>query len=57
MSRGREEEAHKILTKYHGEGNPEHFIVQIEMDEMRDAIKTSGSDKVSPQCQPVQWHH
>jgi len=46
MSRGREQEARQILTKYHGEGDPEHYIVQIQMDEMRDAITTSGSDKV-----------
>ena len=48
MSRGREEEALRIITKYHGEGDPESDIVRIEMDEMRDAINTSGSDKVSP---------
>ena len=46
MSRGREEEALKILTKYHGEGDPEHYVVRIEMDEMKEGIKTSGSDKV-----------
>ncbi|EMD00084.1 hypothetical protein BAUCODRAFT_145396 [Baudoinia panamericana UAMH 10762] len=45
MSRGREEEAQRILAKYHGEGDPEHFIVRIQMDEMREAIQTSGSDK------------
>ncbi|EXJ54382.1 hypothetical protein A1O7_09721 [Cladophialophora yegresii CBS 114405] len=45
MSRGREEEAHAILTKYHGEGDPNHEIVQLEMDEMRDRVNTSGSDK------------
>lgn len=38
-----------ILTcfRYHGEGDPEHEVVQIEMEEMREAIKTAGSDKVS----------
>lgn len=45
MSRGREAEALEILTKYHGEGDPENDIVRIEMEEMRDAINTSGSDK------------
>ncbi|KAK3671457.1 hypothetical protein LTR78_008735 [Recurvomyces mirabilis] len=45
MSRGREHEARSILTKYHGEGDPGHYLVQIEMDEMRNAIDTSGSDK------------
>ena len=45
MSRGREEEAHCILTNYHGGGDPDHEIVQLEMDEMRSAVNTSGSDK------------
>lgn len=45
MSRGREAEALQILTKYHGEGDPEYEIVRVEMEEMRDSIKTSGSDK------------
>ena len=47
MSNGREQEALRIITKYHGEGDPENYIVRIEMDEMRDAIQTTGSDKVS----------
>lgn len=46
MSRGREEEALRILTKYHGEGDAEHEIVRIEMEEMRASIQTAGSDKV-----------
>ncbi|KAJ9603792.1 hypothetical protein H2200_011978 [Cladophialophora chaetospira] len=45
MSRGREQEAHDILTRYHGEDDPNHEIVQLEMDEMRDCVNTSGSDK------------
>lgn len=45
MSRGREEEARRILTKYHGNGDQDHYIVAIQMEEMREAIKTSGSDK------------
>ncbi|KDQ50464.1 hypothetical protein JAAARDRAFT_141972 [Jaapia argillacea MUCL 33604] len=45
MSRGRDEEALAILAKYHGEGDPNHEIVQLEMEEMRGMIKTSGSDK------------
>lgn len=35
------------FLRYHGEGNPDHEIVRIEMDEMRVAIETEGSDKVS----------
>ena len=46
MSRGREEEAKAILTKYHGDGDPEHYNVSIQMDEMKAAVNTSGSDKV-----------
>ncbi|MCJ1314114.1 hypothetical protein MMC25_007794 [Agyrium rufum] len=45
MSRDREDEARAILTKYHGEGDPNHVIVQLEIDEMRQAIATRGSDK------------
>lgn len=45
MSRGREAEAHAILTKYHGEGDPNHEIVVLEMEEMREAVDTAGSDK------------
>jgi hypothetical protein len=35
------------FSRYHGEGNPDDEIVRIEMDEMRVAIETEGSDKVS----------
>ena len=38
--------ANKFL-RYHGEGDPDDEIVRIEMDEMRVAIETEGSDKVS----------
>ncbi|OQV01787.1 hypothetical protein CLAIMM_07081 [Cladophialophora immunda] len=34
-----------IVLAYHGEGDPTHEIVQLEMDEMRDCVNTSGSDK------------
>lgn len=45
MSRGRDQEARAILAKYHGDGDPEHEIVQLEMEEMSEAIETTGSDK------------
>ena len=32
--------------RYHGEGDPNHPIVRIEMEEMEVAIETTGSDKV-----------
>ena len=46
VSRGRAQEAEAVLIKYHGEGDPNHELVRIEMEEMRDAISTEGSDKV-----------
>lgn len=36
-----------MAGRYHGEGDENHEIVQIEMEEMELAIETSGSDKVS----------
>ena len=54
MSRGRESEARRIITKYHGEGDPEHYNVKIQMEEMRDAIETAGSDKVC--CRAPSMH-
>jgi len=45
VSRGRVSEAQDILAKYHGEGDPNHPIVRIEMEEMEVAIETAGSDK------------
>ncbi|EJU06076.1 MFS lactose permease [Dacryopinax primogenitus] len=44
MARGREEEAKRILIKYHGEGDPDNELVQLEMEEMHEAIDTAGSD-------------
>lgn len=46
MSRRREQEARAILTKYHGDGDPEHEIVQLEMEEISEAIDTTGTDKI-----------
>ena len=33
------------LCRYHGEGDPEHEIVELEMQEMNEAITTTGTDK------------
>jgi len=33
------------LHRYHGEGDPEHQIVELEMQEMNEAISTTGTDK------------
>jgi hypothetical protein len=46
MGQGREDMALAILTKYHGGGNPDSEIVQLEMREMREAILVKdGADK------------
>jgi len=34
-----------LLCRYHGEGDPEHEIVELEMQEMNEAITTTGTDK------------
>jgi hypothetical protein len=34
-----------VLTKYHGEGDPNNPIVQVELDEMTAEINREGSDK------------
>jgi hypothetical protein len=44
-SRDREQEARAIMAKYHGNGDPEHEVVRLEMEEMSEAIDTTGSDK------------
>lgn len=33
------------MYRYHGEGDPEHEIVELEMQEMIEAISTTGTDK------------
>ncbi|CAK7220632.1 hypothetical protein SBRCBS47491_004254 [Sporothrix bragantina] len=45
MSFGRKSVASKILTRYHGEGNPEHPLVKLQLAEMEYQISTTGSDK------------
>lgn len=42
---GREEQALEFLVKYHGGGNPQHPLVQIQLQEYREFISLSGSDK------------
>lgn len=41
----REDEAIQFLTKYHGEGNPSHAIVRLQVEEYRMVISIHGSDK------------
>lgn len=45
MANGREEEAHDFLVKYHGNGNRDSRLVNLEMDEMRENIQLDGIDK------------
>jgi len=45
MSHDRHEDALKVLTEYHGEGDRESPIVQLEYREMIAEISITGSDK------------
>lgn len=45
FSHGQEDKALEFLTKYHGEGNPDHPLVQLQLQEYREFISLSGSDK------------
>jgi MFS family permease len=45
FSHGKKEEAFKIITKYHGEGNPENEFVKLQMREFEAEISLDGSDK------------
>ncbi|KKA25990.1 hypothetical protein TD95_002708 [Thielaviopsis punctulata] len=43
-SRNRYDEAHAILTKYHGAGDPNHPIVLLQLAEMRAQISSDPAD-------------
>ena len=45
MAQDRTDEALAILAKYHGEGDPNHPIVVLELKEMQSQIATDASDK------------
>lgn len=45
MAQDREDQAIKVLAKYHGEGSETHPMVILEIQEMRHQIKTDASDK------------
>lgn len=45
MAHGRTEEAFDFLIKYHGNGDPEHPIVKLQMTEFSEGIRTDGADK------------
>lgn len=42
-SRGRFEDARKVLAKYHGAGDSNHPVVQLEMKEFEESIKVQKS--------------
>jgi len=45
MAQGRDKEALAFLTKYHGAGDDQDPIVQLEYVEFKDQIEIDGSDK------------
>jgi hypothetical protein len=45
MANGREEEALAFLTKYHGNGDPDSALVQLQWVEFKENIKVDASDK------------
>ncbi|OOQ86896.1 lactose permease [Penicillium brasilianum] len=45
FSHGKEEKAWEFLAYYHGEGNRDHPLVQLQLQEYREFISLSGSDK------------
>ncbi|KAJ0421150.1 general substrate transporter [Aspergillus carlsbadensis] len=45
MAQDRAEDAAKVLATYHGDSDPNHPIVVLQMREMRESIATDGSDK------------
>ncbi|KAK3393315.1 hypothetical protein B0H63DRAFT_491346 [Podospora didyma] len=45
MAQDKHEEAARVLAVYHGDGRPDHPIVQLQMKEMTNQISTEASDK------------
>jgi sugar porter (SP) family MFS transporter len=45
MARNRHEDAKRVLTFYHGEGDPENVFVRLELAEMSHQIEVTGADK------------
>ncbi|KIX07815.1 uncharacterized protein Z518_02469 [Rhinocladiella mackenziei CBS 650.93] len=45
MAQDREDDAIKVLARYHGEGSETHPMVSLQLQEMRQQIKTDASDK------------
>jgi hypothetical protein len=45
IANGRQEEALEVITKYHGDDNPDSPLVQLTYHEMQEVISKEGSDK------------
>ncbi|KIW33267.1 uncharacterized protein PV07_00134 [Cladophialophora immunda] len=45
MAHDRQDEAIKVLARYHGEGSENHPVVKLQLGEMRHQISTDASDK------------
>ncbi|OZJ02363.1 hypothetical protein BZG36_04479 [Bifiguratus adelaidae] len=45
VGQGRIDEARDVLTKYHGDGNPNSVVARLELQEMQEVISMEGSDK------------
>ncbi|CAK7226490.1 hypothetical protein SBRCBS47491_006249 [Sporothrix bragantina] len=45
FGQGRQAEARDILIKYHGDGNPDSLVANLELEEMAEVIEMDGSDK------------
>lgn len=45
VSHGHVDAARAVLARYHGEGDPEHPLVKLQITEMESQILTEGSDR------------
>lgn len=45
-ARGREQEASRILAKYHGAGDPNHPVVKLELREFGESIELQKSTDI-----------
>ncbi|KAI0113102.1 general substrate transporter [Daldinia grandis] len=57
MANGREEEAISFLAKYHGNGDRNSKLVQLEVEEMREGIRQDGIDKRPLDYRPFIFTH
>ena len=45
MANSREDEALAFLARFHGNGNPNHPLVELEYQEFKESIAVDGADK------------